>query len=312
MQSADVARARRVVEAYDQAVMLSAKGNWRVGRCPFHDDHSPSFGVRDGRWICFSGCGKGDVIDFVMRLRGLRFDAAVAELLGGPLSGNREGYKSPPPPVHRAPAPSAGTADAVQKIIAGCTPVQERTPARLYLSSRGLNLNQPALLAHPALWCEETHTRFPALVAPLTQSSGEVTAVQRIWCLPVIVYGGGDVPKDGRAPLKVRKKTLGAMGDGAVRLQPAGPILGLCEGVESAIAAAMLYHVPVWAVCGAARLARAWVPDDVRQVVIFADNGEVGERLAAAAVEAHQAADREAWAVFPEPRYGDFNDQLIG
>ena len=40
-----------------------------VGLCPFHEDHSPSFGfsTKDGTWKCFAGCGSGDVFEFLMR-----------------------------------------------------------------------------------------------------------------------------------------------------------------------------------------------------------------------------------------------------
>ncbi|MEO8994683.1 MAG: CHC2 zinc finger domain-containing protein [Rhodanobacter sp.] len=64
------------------------KGNgYAVGLCPFHDDHSPSFGVNltgeRGAWCCYAGCGKGDMVTFHQRLTGLDFKAAVRELIGG-------------------------------------------------------------------------------------------------------------------------------------------------------------------------------------------------------------------------------------
>lgn len=45
-------------------------------RCPFHDDHKPSFSVfqnNEGRWFfkCFAGCGCGDEINFVKKHFGL-------------------------------------------------------------------------------------------------------------------------------------------------------------------------------------------------------------------------------------------------
>jgi hypothetical protein len=40
-----------------------------MGRCPFHDDHTPSFGVTPSKnlWNCLAGCGGGDVIELVVR-----------------------------------------------------------------------------------------------------------------------------------------------------------------------------------------------------------------------------------------------------
>ncbi len=61
--------------------LKSAGGNL-VGLCPFHEEKSPSFNVRDkeARFKCF-GCGAtGDHFDFLMKLRGLDFIEALEEL----------------------------------------------------------------------------------------------------------------------------------------------------------------------------------------------------------------------------------------
>lgn len=62
---------------------------WAQGLCPFHDDHAPSLSVnldgRRGGWICFAGCGKGDLVAFHMRLKGLSFREAVSDLVEGAL-----------------------------------------------------------------------------------------------------------------------------------------------------------------------------------------------------------------------------------
>lgn len=58
---------------------------YAVGLCPFHDDHSPSFGVKltdlRGPWCCYAGCGKGDMVAFHQRLSGLDFKATVLDLI---------------------------------------------------------------------------------------------------------------------------------------------------------------------------------------------------------------------------------------
>jgi DNA primase len=41
------------------------------GRCPFHEDKTPSFSIKGDRFKCF-GCGEsGDMVDFVKRYYGL-------------------------------------------------------------------------------------------------------------------------------------------------------------------------------------------------------------------------------------------------
>lgn len=84
-----------------------SRGLW--WRCPFHDDHNPSFQVSPdrGSWRCF-GCGEsGDVFALVMRLEHLKFPQAV-QRLGEMLHLGGEGFRSPP----RLPAPPPKPRDA--------------------------------------------------------------------------------------------------------------------------------------------------------------------------------------------------------
>jgi DNA primase len=56
-------------------------------RCPFHDDHEPSFLVdeRDGHFHCFGCQAHGDVIDFVRRYHGVSFAEACQHLTTQPI-----------------------------------------------------------------------------------------------------------------------------------------------------------------------------------------------------------------------------------
>ena len=53
-----------------------------MGRCPFHADATPSFGVTPSKnlWNCLAGCGGGDTLQLVMRKQGVSFRHA-AEIL---------------------------------------------------------------------------------------------------------------------------------------------------------------------------------------------------------------------------------------
>lgn len=77
--SSQIKRAITVLEFVSQYVDLSRRGR---GRCPFHDDTNPSFGVDDKRnyWHCFAGCGGGSIIDFWMQWQRCDFKTAVKEL----------------------------------------------------------------------------------------------------------------------------------------------------------------------------------------------------------------------------------------
>ena len=70
-------------------VELRGQGKRLTGRCPFHEDRTPSFCVypETESFHCF-GCGAaGDVIDFIRRTQGLGFREAVLRLGGGAVGG---------------------------------------------------------------------------------------------------------------------------------------------------------------------------------------------------------------------------------
>ena len=54
----------------------------KSARCPFHSDEHPSFSVFQGEdgfwhWNCFAGCGDGDEIMFLSKLKGLSLTKAM-------------------------------------------------------------------------------------------------------------------------------------------------------------------------------------------------------------------------------------------
>lgn len=62
---------RDIVDAIETCgVPLTRRGNYFVGLCPFHDDHSPSLVVtpKPARWRCFACGAHGDLVDFIQRL----------------------------------------------------------------------------------------------------------------------------------------------------------------------------------------------------------------------------------------------------
>lgn len=71
-----------LVEIVGESQQLRRQGSSYVCCCPFHQERSPSFHIRDGGrfYHCF-GCGvSGNAISYVMQMRGLSFPEAVEEL----------------------------------------------------------------------------------------------------------------------------------------------------------------------------------------------------------------------------------------
>ncbi len=86
----------RLVES--AGVELKAHGADRIGRCPFHDDKTPSLVVspKKNLWHCLGACQTGGtVIDWVMKTQGVSFRHAVEILqddlpLGAAARGRQE------------------------------------------------------------------------------------------------------------------------------------------------------------------------------------------------------------------------------
>src|SRR5438270_154229 len=100
-----------------RGVELRKRGDDLVGRCPFHDDKTPSFVVtpKKNLWHCLGACGS--VIDFVMRAEGITFRHAVELLregvdLSGPVGPKHGSIKKLPSPLDAA----AGDAELLAQV----------------------------------------------------------------------------------------------------------------------------------------------------------------------------------------------------
>jgi DNA primase len=75
----EVKSAADIVDVVGARTQLRKSGSRYQGRCPFHDERTPSFSVNpvDKLYYCF-GCGKGgDLISFVRETENLDFAGAV-------------------------------------------------------------------------------------------------------------------------------------------------------------------------------------------------------------------------------------------
>ncbi len=68
-----------IVDLIGQYVQLKKTGKNHKGRCPFHNEKTPSFIVSEDiqHYRCF-GCGKsGDIFNFIMDFEGVEFNDAL-------------------------------------------------------------------------------------------------------------------------------------------------------------------------------------------------------------------------------------------
>jgi putative DNA primase/helicase len=138
---------------------------------------------------------------------------------------------------------------------------------------------------------------LPAMIAGLQAPDRRVIAAQVTFLDP-----RGHRKAQGATP----RKTIGRMYDGAVRLAAAGEVLGLAEGIETALAAMQLTGIPCWACLGSQRMARVSIPDCVRELHIFADADKPGRLAAEQTAKAHP--HRRVIVRFPTDGYGDYAD----
>ena len=190
--------------------------------------------------------------------------------------------------------------EAATEIWQATQPI-EGTLAATYLEARGLHPPWPIWLrSHGALKHGPTGLRFPALVVGVTNGNGQFCAVHRTFL---------KLDGSGKAAVSPPKMALGAFQDGAVRLGRDGKVLGLAEGIETALSAQQLFELPVWAVLGS-RFDGVQIPADVIEVQIFADNGVPGQEAAAKARDTFTKAGKRVAIRRPPQGFGDWNDAL--
>lgn len=290
----------RLSDHVSRRVKLSAGGPDRFGLCPFHAEKSPSFSVNDakGFYHCF-GCGAhGDVLDWWRHFEGLSLAEGIERL-------RREAGEAASvarPAERREPDRETARKQADALAIWRASLPIGGTIAETYLrNARAIGVPLPDCLRfHPGLRIDPREPiEYPALVAAVVDLAGSIVAIQRTFLLP---------DGAGKAAFERPKRGLGPIGQGAVCLAPAGPVIGLAEGIETGLSAMELYRVPVWCVLGS-NLAQIVLPAGARNVALFADRGEAGERAATIASRVFHEQGRKVAVRFPS-RGKDFNDEL--
>ena len=174
----------------------------------------------------------------------------------------------------------AANARRIAQVWAQCVPLIRGDAVTQYLKRRGFGGVWPlpaVLRLHRALpyWhgAEKLGT-FPAMVAPIVARDGRTVALHRTY-----------LAADGRkADVPSPKKLTGAAGPLAgARIplhKPARGVIGIAEGIETALAAWCASKVPTVASYCAANLAAWQWPAGVQRLVIFADNDRAGREAA--------------------------------
>ena len=173
------------------------------------------------------------------------------------------------------------------------------TYADRYLRGRAIHPRfrmSDALRYHPGATSLDDRRRRPALVAAIADDAGAVQGVQ----VTLLSPAGG-----GKAAAATPRRVIGAMRGGAVQLMPAGPVVVVAEGVETALSAAAVFGAPAWAALSASNLASFTPPAVVERLIIAADRDAPG--LDAAETLAARLADRLEVSIRPPDDVEDWN-----
>ena len=251
-----------------------------------------------GTWFC-SHCGAGDGVKLAMLMTGQDFRSAAQEIER--VAGGVQ------PVTRQAMQDEATKLLKLRQTWAEGRKLKHGDEAMTYLAGRGLEIETApdCLRLHPSLPYYDNRVfvgKFPAMLARVVGPDGRGATLHRTY-----LQGGHKAPVTAPKKLMAGKPVAGA----AVRLFPVAACLGIAEGVETALAAAQLFGVPVWSCISAAGIQSFEPPAGVRELIVFGDNDSnfVGQ---SAAYTAAQRLKRKGLVVTVEipPTAGDWLDQL--
>lgn len=256
-----------------------------------------------GSFYC-SQCGPGDGIELVKRMRHVEFrDAAklIEEHLGeAPLSRSRQCH----------PQADERRREEMIALWNRSSPIKLTDSAGQYLHDRtGLTTFPSCLRFSPDERYVESGSKpcwHPAMVAKVDPSDaavalGERAAVHRTYLSTFAT----------KADVAAPRKMMGSMPTGAaVRLMQHGEVLGIAEGIETALSASVLFNVPVWSALTAGLLQEWTPPASVSTVMIFGDNdvSNTGQAAAYTLAQRLKAGGLTVSVEMPQMTGCDWND----
>lgn len=254
-----------------------------------------------GGGVCRQCGGKANGIYLVAAWRDVSWQTAaglVDEVIGN--------HAPTADPVRRELTPDE-IRDRCRKVLKMCKRVRKGDAVDRYLAARGIDMAAyPDTLGTADALPYDKTASHPAMVAVITGPDGQNVSLHRTFLAGAVKLDAADCRKvmPGRLPKGC-----------AVRLSPLGSqddVLGIAEGIETALSASALFGIPVWAVLNTSMM-RSWVPpQQIREVVIFADNDTNGAGQAAADALRQALAKTHTVSVQLPPTVGtDWNDELM-
>jgi putative DNA primase/helicase len=256
------------------------------------------FDDKEGRGSYFcSQCGAGNGIDLLMKFHGWDFKQAAEkiETVVGKV-------KPSPPPQDRT---DEATRSALRHLWQSCVPATADDPVGRWLERRVGKIEIPPCLAFAprVRYAADPPTFHPCMVALVSAPNGRHATLHRTY-----------LTEDGqKAPVEAPRRLMpGKVPEGAaIRLSPLAATLGIAEGIETALAAWILFKVPCWAAISDIGLQKWIPPTEVERVLIFSDRDEGFAGQAAAYALAKRLSRTLAVSVEIPTNLKDWNDVLL-
>jgi len=227
-----------------------------------------------GGFIC-SGCGAGDGFNLVQNVTGKTFSQIAVEI--DAIIGRKGGGPSPAQDL-QAEMEQKQRLNMRRKWLGASYP-SENGPVWKYLWSRtGTYRPTDNLREHLAIRADGV--LHPAMVAKIITHDDKAANLH----ITLLDLDGN------KAKVDLAKRVMaGKLPDGcAIRLGEAAPVMGVAEGIETAISASIMFQMPVWACINGVLLSK-WVPPKVaEQIIVFGDN----DRNFAGQAKAYTLANR--------------------
>ena len=241
-----------------RALGIDVREDGKHGPCPSCGGKDRfRFDNKEGRgdYYC-SGCGAGDGFILVEKVMSTDIRGAM-EAVSNVIGSCQKNTVPKEKPI------SAGI---FRKMFVESSPATGSDLVGLYLQSRGLSTIPTMLRYSKACWDSETKKDQRAMLAVVTLPDGTASTMHRTY---LDVEGGKLAIEQPKKLMPVLVKGKG----GAIRLmEPVEGLIGLAEGIESAIAASEDMNIPVWAAVSTAMMEAFDPPPDIKCVVIIADN----------------------------------------
>jgi putative DNA primase/helicase len=260
--------------------------------------------LKQGNYFC-SQCGAGQGMALVMGVNGWDFRRAAQQVdavTGNLPSTNHVQIRTAVPP----------TTNDLRRLWGQGELITENSAAGRYLISRGLKAEgHQSLRAIRSLRHAMTKRDFPGMLARFVDADGAGKQIQRLYLTET---GSKADVTPNRTFMQGHTMPKG----GAIRLGDAAEVMGIAEGVETALSAAQLHGMTVWATCTAGLLME-WVPPTIaKRILVFGDNDDSHTGQAAAHALAkrliHEAQrdgiQREVDVMLPPKKGTDWNDVL--